>query len=204
MHWQMRYPSMLTKREEDTLSNAFCPSRAIRPPSPREPAGCNAPVTQVERRRASGREAAEALAGGQVPSLAGDKPGVFRSPSRRKGAGIPRCQEWDATSILSGQLSSSLPSHRGAQSCQTGTRGGQGQGDFTSCALLLARIAAGVSWAAWLMHPTESLQQPKPGGCKGLILPELSSWQDTTPKCLGSLRPSLGTLGSEQEKEKLQ
>lgn len=35
MHWRMRYPSMLAKKEEDTLSTAFCPSRAIHPPSPR-------------------------------------------------------------------------------------------------------------------------------------------------------------------------
>lgn len=109
--------------EKKTPCPTLCPSKAIHPPSPREPVGCDAPAMQVEWRRVSGREAAEALAGGQVSSLAGDKPGVFRAPGGRKGAGSPRCQDWDATGILSSQLSSSLPSHRGAQSCQTGTVG---------------------------------------------------------------------------------
>lgn len=183
MQWQIRYPSMLAGREDNTLSSTFCLSKAIHPPSPRAPMGCGALATQVERRRASGREAAEALAGGQVPSLAGDKLGVFRSPGRRKGAGSPHCQEWDAAGILSSQLSSSLPSHRGAQSCQTGTGGERTGGDnFNSCTLLLARIMASGSWAAWLTRPVESLQQPRSGGCKGLILLELISQQDTTPK----------------------
>lgn len=73
---------------------------------------------------------------------------------------------------------------------------GQGQGSFTSCTLLLARIAVGVSWAAWLT--TAQIRR-----CKGLTLLEFVSWQDTTPKHFGSFKPSLGTLRSEQEREKL-
>lgn len=75
--------------------------------------------------------------------------------------------------------------------------GGQGQGDCTSCALLLARITAGVSCAAWLTRPMESLQHPKSRGCKVLTLLELISQQDRTPKHPGSLKRSLGTLRSE-------
>lgn len=178
------------------MSNAFCPSSTIHLPSPREPAGCNAPATQVEQRKASGREAVEALAEGQGPSSAGDKPGVFRSPSRRKGAGSPCSQQWDATGILSVQLSSSLPSHRGAQTCQTGTAGDKD------------RATSPAALSSW--HVSQSVlaelpgsQQPRSGGCKGLTLLEFISRQNKTPKHLGSLKPSLGTLRSEQEREKL-
>ena len=177
MHCQIRYPSMLTGTEEDTLSNTFRPRKAIHPPSPRELVGCDAPATQVERRRASGREAAEALAGGQVPSLAEDKPGVFRCPGRRKGAGSPRCQECDATGILSGQLSSSLPSHRGAQRCQTGTRGDKDRvipPAALSSWLASWPVLAGLPGSLILQSPCDS---PNREGAKGS-----SSWSSSPGK----------------------
>lgn len=55
---------------------------------------------------------------------------------------------------------------------------------------------------AGLPRPTEALQQPGLAGCKGLILLELVSQQDTTPKRPGSLKLNLGTLRSEQKREK--
>lgn len=139
-----------------------CPTLSVPAKPSRAPAGCDAPATQVERRRASGREAAEALAGGQVPSLAGDKPGGVLLSWRAEGSAQP------SLSGVGCHQHTKQPAELLAALTQRGSIlpnrnwGGQGQGDRTSCALLLARIAAGVSWAAWLPHPTESLPQPRP------------------------------------------
>lgn len=114
------------------------------PPSPREPVGCDALALQVQWRRARGREAEEALAGESVPLLAGDKSeGVSLSQwaegSRQPSLSGVGCHQHikHPAELLSAltQRGSILPNRN---------RGGQGQGDFTSCTLL-AHIMASVS-----------------------------------------------------------
>lgn len=175
-------------REKTTCPTLSVPVK----PSQRQGAGgLQCPSHAGGAEGASGRKAAEALAGGQVPLLAGDKRGGGVALSRRaEGSGQPSLsgvgchrhinQPAELPSALT-QRGSILPNRNQGQ-------GGQGQGDFSSCALL-ARIAAGVSWAAWPVNPMESLQQPKLGGGKRLIPLKLMSLQDTTPRCPGSLNP---------------
>lgn len=167
--------------------------------------GCNVPAMQVERR---GR-----VEGWQRKPWQGDKSPCWHE-TNRGGVALSRRAEGSGQPSLSGmgchrhinqpaELPSALTQRGSILPNRNQGWGGQGQGDFTSCALL-AHIAAGVSWAAQPVNPMESLQQPKLGGGKRLIPLELTSLQDTTPMCPGSLKPSLDTLRSEQEKEKLQ
>lgn len=150
------------------------------PSVPEEPPTLPSPSLQVERRRTSGREQGEpwqedrALPGGVLLSLRAEGSWCPAPPAGR-----------DAAGILSTQLSSSLPWHRRAPSCQTGTRGGTHAHGVVSpaAALLLARIAARGSWAA-----RSSPKQPRSGGCKVLpLLLELIPQQDTILRCPPSL-----------------
>lgn len=134
----IRYP----EREEETLSNTFFPSKSL-------PLLAPGRAVLPRPRRWSGGARAEGRTwqGDRSPRWQERERGSFTVPGA-EGSGQPSLSAGGChphikrpAELLSArtQRGSSLPNRN---------RGGQGQGDVTSCALLLAHIAAGVSWAA--------------------------------------------------------
>lgn len=170
------------------MLGAPCPAPSV----PEKPPTLPSPSLQVERRRMSGREQGEpwqedrALPGGVLLSLRAEGSWCPAPPAGR-----------DAAGILSTQLSSSLPWHRRAPSCQTGTRGGRTHTGWFHQLQLSSWLASQPGVAGLLARPRNS---PDPEGAKS----SPSSWSSSPSRIRssGALQACLGTLSSEQEREK--